>query len=327
MKNCLVLDDSDIHHLVDIAGLVAVAEQCFHAKATGNLVGPPRHRVVFGAGSLVFTIGGLTAHDGSPGLAGFRVYETFSGTDTDRNQIVAVWNSSTGAFEGLILGELLGVLRTGAIGAIAVKYMSAPDAAVCAVIGSGRQAEAQLMATAAARPSLRIVRVFSRSLDNRERFAVQMSKRLGLSVASVASAREAVADADVVLCATDSPTPILESNWLKRGAHVSSVGPKLVDEHELPTDVVDRSDIVATDSIAQVHSSGKAFFLHGTPAWARMIDLAEIVTGRAAGRNSNTDLTLFCSVGLAGTEVVIASTILREWQREQKGGGNAQREY
>lgn len=284
---------------------------------------PPRHRVEFDTGALVFTIGGLVGDDGSPGLAGFRVYETFIGPSTGRSQIVAVWNSSTGSFEGLILGERLGALRTGAIGGIAVKYMSAPDAAICAIIGSGRQAETQLMATVAARPSLRIIRVFSRNADRRERFAVQMSEKLGVPVEPVTNARDAVTNADVVLCATHSPTPVLESSWLKRGAHLSSIGPKLVDEHELPIDISDRLSIVATDSPVQVRSSGQGFFLHGTPAWDRMIDLAEIVAGRTAGRNSNVDLTLFCSVGLAGTEVVIASTILRRWQRALGVGGSA----
>jgi len=306
----LVLNDCDVLRLAEMAELAVIAETCFQAKAAGRLIGPPRQRVAFETGALVFTVGGLASEGHSSGIAGFRVYETFVGSAGQREQIVAVWNSSTGEFVGLIVGELLGALRTGAIGAVAVKHMAAPDAAVCAIIGSGKQAETQLMGAAAVRPSLKLARVFSRNPQSRERFAVRMSEKLALPVKPSVSAEEAMAGADIVLCATDSAMPVIDVGSLKSGAHINSVGPKLIQEHELPTEISDRTALVSTDSPLQVRSFGTAFFLHGTPAFDRIVDLADIVVGRTAVRNSNEDVTLFCSVGLAGTEVAIADAIL-----------------
>jgi len=306
----LVLEDSDVLELATMAEIVATIERCFEAKIGGRLIAPPRHSVDFDDGALVFTIGGLMRHGRWPGIAGFRAYETFAGTPVDRSQVVAVWNFPSGRLEGLILGELLGALRTGAIGAVAVKYMAVPNATSCGIVGSGKQAETQLMAVAAVLPCLQVVRVFSRNRQNRDRFALRMSEKLRLPITPSESTKEVVTDADLVLCATDSDIPVLETAWLKPGAHVNSIGPKLVGQHELPIDIGERATVIATDSPIQVHSSDKAFFLYGTPAWDRMTDLAEIVSGRISGRNSNADLTLFCSVGLAGTEVAIASVIL-----------------
>jgi len=311
MTSYCVLDDAEVARFADMGELVAATEKCLQAKADGLLVAPPRHAVHFNSGALVFTIGGMAARDGSAGLAGFRVYETFAATGTARGQVVAVWNTSTGDLEGVILGEALGALRTGAIGGVAVKHMSSPGAATCGIIGSGRQAETQLIAAAVVRPSMTTVRVFSRSPQNRERFAARMSEKLHMGVEPVATAREAVADADLVLCATDSPDPVIDSAWLKAGAHVSTIGPKLADQHELPSDIGERAAVVVTDSPDQIRSYHGAYFLQDTPAWDRIIDLADIVAGRALGRRMTADLTLFCSVGLAGTEVAVASTILR----------------
>lgn len=309
MVSVPILYDDDVLALAEMGELVALVENCLRARAAGRLVAPPRHTVAFGdRGKLVFTIGGVD-RDESPGAAGFRVYETFAGAGRQRAQLVAVWNGASGDLLGLIIGDALGAWRTGALGGVAVKHMARPGASACAVIGSGQQAETQLLAAAAVRP-LACVRVYSRSAANRQAFADRLSSRLGCRIEAVGSTREAVADADIVLCATDSPEPVLETGWLAPGAHVTSVGPKLVDGHELPRDIGKRATFVATDSPEQMRAYPKPHFLAGTPAEAAMRDLAEIVTAGEPRRRA-ADLSLYCSVGLAGTEVAIAEHLLR----------------
>lgn len=312
MDSFYVLNDAEVNALADMPSLVAAVERCLQAKANGRLVAPPRHSVSFDTGKLVFTIGGIASGEGeNEGIAGFRVYETFGGSGVARAQLVAIWDSASGNFMGAIIGDALGILRTGAIGGVAIDRMARPDLRTCAVLGAGRQAEAQLMAAVAVRPGLRAIRVYSRNARNRESFADWMSGRLGITVQPVAAARDAVGDADLVLCATDSGTPVLATEWLAEGAHVSTLGPKLVDHHELPREIGQVADVAATDSLAQLHAYPEPYFLDGTPAGDRMLDLSDIVAGRAAGRRNSTDITLFCSVGLAGTEVAVAELLLR----------------
>ena len=92
--------------------------------------------------------------------------------------------------------------------------------------------------------------------------------------------------------------------------HVNSVGPKTREGHELGLDIADAAAVIATDSPEQTRAYASPFFLAGSGNEGRMADLAEIIAGRAGGRRSPDDVTLFCSVGLAGTEVVVASAIL-----------------
>jgi ornithine cyclodeaminase/alanine dehydrogenase-like protein (mu-crystallin family) len=308
-----ILHDADVTTFARMPDLVAVIERCLLAKAEGRLVAPPRHSVAFETGQLVFTIGGIAAAEGATdGIAGFRVYETFRGAGSARAQLVAVWDSGSGDLRGLVVGDALGVLRTGAIGGVAIDRMARPDVRTCGIIGSGKQAESQLMAAVTVRPGLETIRIYSRNARNREDFAERMSGRVGRSIQPVADARDAVLGADLVLCATDSGSPVIETQWLARGVHVTTLGPKLVDHHELPRVIGDIADLAATDSPAQFHAYAKPHFLEGTPAGRHMLDLADIVAGRVAGRRSPTDITLFCSVGLAGTEVAVADALLRQ---------------
>lgn len=188
--------------------------------------------------------------------------------------------------------------------------MAPPAAETVAVIGSGAQARTQLEAAAAVR-RLRLVRVYSRSAENRVAFATEMSQHLSLAVAPVPTAREAVEGADIVICATTSAVPVIDAAWLTPNVHVNTVGPKTRTRHELGPGVAERAAVIATDSLEQCRAYRDPFFLHDSPAMARMIDLSELVSGRVVARPAGHALTLFCSVGLAGTEVLVAAAALR----------------
>jgi ornithine cyclodeaminase len=216
----------------------------------------------------------------------------------------------TGALSGIIVGDLIGELRTGAIGGVAVKHMARPDSQILGIIGSGPQARAQLEAAASVL-SFQKVTVFSRTAEKRERFAAEMSEKLAIEVRPASSPEEAVREADVLICATSSGTPVFKAEWLKAGVHINTIGPKFTVAHEIEIQVADRSRVIATDSLEQVNAYHPAFFLSDTPHRQRVVELGDIVAGAESGRTSPEDVTLFCSVGLAGTEVVVAAEVIR----------------
>lgn len=220
-----------------------------------------------------------------------------------------MFDSRSGELRGLVLGNRLGAMRTGAIGGAAIKLLAREDARILGVIGAGRQARTQIEAAAAVRP-LERVRVFSRTPARREAFAAEMAATTGVPVEAVETAEEAVRGADILICATTSATPVFDPAWLAPGTHVTTVGPKFAGAHEISLDVAARSAVIATDSPAQVEAYADPFFLIGTPDYARMVALSAIATGAQPGRTSADAITLFCSVGLAGTEVLVAQAAL-----------------
>lgn len=300
-----ILRDVDLDRIASMPLAIDVMETAFRAKAAGNLIAPPRHHVSFpDHGDLVFTIGGVL---GRQPLAGFRAYETFNGKE--HSQIVAVWSADNAQLKGIVLGERLGQLRTGAIGGLAIRHLSSPSARTVGVLGSGPHARTQLLAAAAVR-NISTIRIFSRDRRNRVAFAESMQRQLDLNVEPVDNVARAVADADIVLCATSSNMPVIHASDLKAGAHINTVGPKTLSGHEISLDIADVASVIVTDSLDQTCAYRFPFFLAGSRNEHRMRELADIVVQAIPGRTSPDDTTLFCSVGLAGTEVILASAIL-----------------
>ena len=303
-----ILTDEDVEKLVSMKLVVNAIERTFEEQANGTLVSPPRFHLKTEQGDLVFTPGAATAVDK---VIGFRVYDTYSDDLEGHQQLVCVFDSDTGVFKGIVIGNLLGAFRTGAIGGVAIKAMARRDAKRIAVIGTGVQARTQLEAALAVRDINR-VRVFSRHPEHRAAFADHMMKKLDVEVLAVDSAKDCIQGADIIICATNSGTPVFDLEWLKPGVHINTLGPKAMQRHEVPIELGAVSSVIATDSIEQLRAYPTPHFLVGTPEERRIVQLGDIVNGDVPGRTGPNDITLFCSVGLSGTEVVVANEILKE---------------
>ncbi len=308
MRAVRLLSDEDVARF-PMTRAIEQIRKAFEARHRGALVAPARLQTEFGdRGALVFTVGGEL---GGSETAGFRVYDTFHGDSPDRSQLTAVFDSLTGALKGIVTGSLLGAVRTGAIGGLAIDLLARPDATRVGLIGSGLQARTQLEAACAVR-AVTAVRIFSRSEDNRRRFADEMGSRLGLSVEAVDDARQAVAGCDILICATTSESPVVDADWLEPGMHVTTVGPKFVGRHETSVETVRLADRLVTDSLQQVHGYPRPFFLTDMPEMDRLVELSEVQGGVACGREASDDITLFISVGTAGTEILLADALLSD---------------
>ena len=126
-------------------------------------------------------------------------------------------------------------------------------------------------------------------------------KRLGY----MADVRDAVRGRNVVVVATYSAVPVLDAGWIDAGTHVTTLGPKTVSRHEVPAGLADRAAVVLTDSVAQAAGYPEP---HLFPV-ERMVGLGAVLAGAATGRTAPDQITVFCSVGLAGTEVAVAAAL------------------
>lgn len=303
-----VLGDADVEQLITMGESVEVMAEACRRHAIGRLAAPARLAAPLEWGQLVFTIGGYS--DESAGRIGFRVYDTEHFGSEVRDELVAVFDTGNGALVGLVAGSCLGPLRTGAIGGVAVDSLARNDVTTLALVGTGKQARTQLQAACAVR-TFEVVRAFSRTATRCEAFCREMTGRTGIEIEPVESAREAVTDADVVICSTISDTPVLETDWISPGTHIQNVGPKFRDSSELPVGLYESAEVLVTDAPAQLEDYGDRFVVAGTPHAERIVSLGETISGAAAGRSDPEQVTLFCSLGLAGTEVALADRLLQ----------------
>lgn len=297
-----VLTDADIARRLTPDLAVGWMREALIAEQRGELRSPARVHANLAGGRLVFTTGSLAGN-----WFGYRSYDTFDADPGE--QVVVVHGAVDGRVRGIAVGNELGPRRVGAIGGVAADELAGPKASVLALVGTGTQAWTQLCAIKAVR-DLTEVRVFSRDGDRRQRLAVRAQSELGLEAHATASAREAVQDAPMVVLATNSPTPVVKPEWLAAGSYVTTLGPKQVGRAEFGVDLVAVSDAVFTDSLAQIAAYDPANILVGTAQEQRLTSLGAVLTGEATGRTSADQRILFCSVGLAGTEVFLLDRLL-----------------
>lgn len=151
--------------------------------------------------------------------------------------------------------------------------------------------------------------------EARERFAEEMTLKLGIDVIPAQSGEVACIDADIVLTATTSPRPVLKREWLKKKVHVSAIGAFYPDWRELDTATIAESKLIIDDREGIEHEAGDVLIpiKEGAITWDHVhAELKELVSGEKGGRTPEDTLTVFKSVGIAIQDSSVANLVLRK---------------
>ncbi|MDD3192982.1 MAG: ornithine cyclodeaminase family protein [Oscillospiraceae bacterium] len=205
-------------------------------------------------------------------------------------------------------GDAITQIRTGAVSAVATDLLASLGANQLAILGAGAQGRSHLEAVALVR-KLAAVTVWDARLENAERFATEMADLVGCPILACASAKEAVENADIICTLTPSPTPILESGWVKSGAHINAVGACAPAARELDSALVARCRLYG-DSVESVERESGDYLIplaEGViPKEHLLGTIGQLLCGEIAGRTSPEDVTLFDALGLAIEDVACA---------------------
>jgi alanine dehydrogenase len=315
----LYLTEADVRQILTMPMAIEMMETSFRRLAAGSATNHSRQRLnVPGKAILNY----MAAADSEGGYLGLKIYSIAKGA---ARFIIPLISAESGDMAALIEADYLGQIRTGAASGVATKFMAREDARIAGIIGTGSQARTQLEAIACVR-KLERVRAYSRDPQRREHFAREMSARIGVTVEPVASAELAVRGVDIISTATTAANPVVEGRWIERGAHINAIGINVAHKREIDADAVNRADVVAADSPEQSRrESGDLINAFGEDAskWARVRELAQIVAGKAAGRTTPDQITLFKSNGIAIEDVVTAGRVY-EIARQRGVGKEAQ---
>ncbi|MCA9551812.1 MAG: ornithine cyclodeaminase family protein [Myxococcales bacterium] len=290
-----VLDDAFVREHLTPERAIAWLREVVLALEGKTYQAPPRVEVPLLDGKVVYTAGARTGR-----WYGYRSYDKVAGAE----ELVVAYDAASGRALGLAAGTELGPRRVGAMTALAVDALAPAGAATLGLLGAGRQAWAQLWAIRAVR-HLDRVRVYARDPERREAFTRRARAELGLTVEAAASARGAVEGAGLVVLATSSLTPVIEASWVDESPFVASIGPKQVGASEFGPDLVTRAGRIVTDSLAQLDAYHPA---HVAAVHPRRGEISAL--GPALSAGPATGVTLFLSVGLAGTEVALLARLL-----------------
>ena len=223
---------------------------------------------------------------------------------------ILLMNPETGALIALVDGRYITEARTAAVSAVSSKLLARPTLKSLAIIGSGVQAQSHFEALSKVH-TLRQISIWSPQKASRDRFVAWATSATSTppTVTAVEHAGEAVVGADIIVLVTASPTPVIESGWVKPGAHVICVGACRPNQREIDPALTARARLFVDSRAAALVESGDVVMGIAEGRFGPdhiVAELGEVVAG-AAGRRSDTDITIFKSLGMAVEDVTAAA--------------------
>ncbi len=288
----MFLDEEKVRSLLRMEELIPAMAEAMRDLSAGKVQQPvrqilpvPEHEGFFGV---------MPAYGGALGAKLVTFFPNNQGLPT-HHAVIVLFRPETG--EPLIImdGRLITEMRTAAVSAVATDLLARREVGVLAILGSGVQARSHLEA-------LRIVRQFREVRVWSPRHAAKFAEEHKLVASS--SAEEAVRGADVIVVATSATVPLLKGEWLSPGAHINAVGATRPNWRELDDEVLARAKLFVESREPASKESGDVIAAGKISA-----ELGEVIAGSKPGRQSDEEITLYKSVGVAIEDVAAANLV------------------
>jgi len=317
----LVMSAADVHDLLSYEECTAAMRGALTALASGRAQQPLRTVIApeGAAGLMALMPSYLTAETGRDsdreaayGLKAICITPGNPAAGLDTHQgVILLSSGATGEPLALVNASAVTEIRTAAVSVVATELLARPDADQLAVIGTGVQSRAHILALDGGR-RLSQIRVAGRDQDRTEQFAASFDGQTTAPVKACSSPREAVAGASIIVTATNSMQPVLNRDWIAPGAHINAVGACLPGQRELDTATVGAGVLFADRRESLLAESGDYLLAAAegavTPDRIRA-ELGELLLGTATGRASADEITIFESLGLAIEDLAAARRV------------------
>ncbi len=312
----LLLTDSEIRPLLSMDEVMEAVEEAFKEKGLGYAQMPAKPYLFYTRydGDLrmmssylerlnISAVKVVNSHPNNPAR---------SKLPTVMATIILI-DPKNGAPLAIMGGTLITAMRTGAAGGIAAKYLARKDSRIVGLVGAGTQARTQLAALLALYGRLEEVRVWSRTLSTREKYASEMRVSYGdrARITLVDNVREAVEGVDILVTTTPSREPLISDKWVSKGTHITCIGADAPGKEELDPSILKRAKIVVDDWEQASHGGEinvplAKGVITKEDIWG---DICEIVAGLKPGRTSPDEVTIFTSTGLAIQDAAAAKLV------------------
>ncbi|MGD9921666.1 MAG: ornithine cyclodeaminase family protein [Pseudorhodoplanes sp.] len=307
-----VLSGNDIAKLLPLPTCIELMKTALAATSRGDVIQPLRQVIGLPGndGALSLMPGALA----DPRCFGAKVVSVFHGNFAigrpSHQGVVVLFEPERGSLVALMDATEITARRTAAVSAVATDVLARREAGDLAILGYGQQASVHLAAMCAVR-TIRRVRVWGRSSASAQKFAARESEKHGVSVESVSTAAACVRHADIICTTTSAESPVLNGADISLGAHLNLVGSSVPETAEVDAETLKRARVFVDFREAALVQGGelRRAMASGEISPAHVLgEIGEVVLGRVEGRRTDTDITLFKSLGLAAEDLVAAST-------------------
>lgn len=233
---------------------------------------------------------------------------------------ILLFDPKTGAPISIMDGTWITAMRTAAATGVATKRLARKNAKVVGLIGAGYQASFQLEALHEV-VKMESVKVYRRNREKAEKFAKEMSAKLGVNVEATDSVEDAVKGVDILVTVTPVREPIVKNEWITEGMHINAIGADAPRKEELEPEILKRAKIVIDDWEQASHSGEinvplKNGIITKDDIYAT---IGEIVGGLKPGRVSDEEITTFDSTGLSLQDVITGWHVYKVAKEKEVG--------
>jgi ornithine cyclodeaminase/alanine dehydrogenase-like protein (mu-crystallin family) len=301
----------EMRRLLSLEDTIDLQRRVFASQARGETVAAPNSWLRL-PGERRAWLKILAGYDGASGALGVKVLARFPerGPGASLNSLMLLFDDQDGTPLAIMDAVYVTAVRTTAGAALATKALARPGSRSVGMLGTGSLAWYTVLAHRILCPELTELKVYSRSAERREAFAQRVRDEAGIDAQVVATVEEAVADADVVITATNAPEPVLLAEHVSPGQHIGAIGIRT----EIAPEAIRLCRVIG-DGREETLRDGK----FSTALAAGVVteeelgpELGAVLEGLAPGRVSDDETTLFDSSGVAIQDVVCAAFA---WER------------
>jgi ornithine cyclodeaminase/alanine dehydrogenase-like protein (mu-crystallin family) len=229
---------------------------------------------------------------------------------------VLLSSGETGELLAIINASAITAVRTAAVSAVATRLLARPDANDLAIIGAGVQARTHLRALSLVRPIVR-ARVVSQNPEHPRKLAAEMRTTLPFPIEPVTHVEEALKDATLIVTATSARQPVLRREWISPGAHINAIGTYSPESREIDSATMAAARVFVDRRESALNEAGDYLLAakEGVIGPDSIVaEVGEVLLHQKPGRTSNTEITLFKSLGLAIEDMACAEYLYKQAQ-------------
>ncbi|UTB33912.1 MAG: alanine dehydrogenase [Methanobacterium sp. ERen5] len=312
----LLLKQSEIKELIEMKEIIESVETAYTVHATRNVQMPAKKYLFFKKYNGDLRI--MPAFINNMDEAGVKCVNVHPENPVKYNLptvmgVIQLFDPKSGFPLSVMDGTWITNMRTGAAAGVGTKYLARKDSKTLGIIGAGKQAFTQLMALKEVM-DIEHAHVFCRTCSSRENFADMARERFDIDINAVSTAEEAVKNMDVVVTVTPANKPILKTEWITEGTHINAMGADAPGKQELEVGILQKAKIFI-DCWEQARHSGEINVpVHDGIITRKSINskIGDVIIGKAEGRISDEDITVFDSTGLAVQDMVTGWKVYEE---------------
>ena len=332
MFDIRILSKEDVTKIITMQQVIEVVESVYKAKSESLTDVWPTVFYEFNRGKADLDI--KSGYLKSKQLFGHKTV-TWFGDNAEKGiptliGMIAVFDAETGMPLGMTDAAYITGMRTGAAGALGAKYLAREDAENLLIVGAGNQAIFQIAATLTTMPTIKKVRVAAQQLANAKSFVegihYKLQHQFGISIdnitfEAVEDLEKAVHDSHIIITITPSRKPIIKKEWLKKGTHISCIGADMVGKQEIDAEILTSSLLFVDDTkhckeVGEIEIPLKQGVINETNIIG---ELGDLIVGKAKGRTSNEQITVFDATGMALLDIATADMALKQAEKNELG--------